>query len=285
MTGFGEARRVDDRMTVTAELRTVNNRHFKLSARLSDAFASFEPEIERLIREKVRRGSIVLGLRVERPKVADDYKLNLTALGSYREQLAALGGEAPRWSDLLSLPGVVEERRTNTGDPDTDWPVVERVLVEAIDALQDSRAREGRAMAVELLQLGRSIAERLERVAVLAPAVVVDYEKRLRERIGALIADKGVTLEPKDLIREVAFFAERADIAEEITRLRSHLAQYVEVIESRESAGKKLEFIVQEMGRETNTIGSKAGDVSISREVVEMKGLLERIRELIQNVE
>ena len=115
--------------------------------------------------------------------------------------------------------------------------------------------------------------------------MVVSYQKRLTDRIQAMVQAHGVTIEPKDLIREVAIFAERADISEEIVRLRAHLAQYIDVIHEPESAGRKLEFVVQEMGREVNTIGSKANDVEIGRHVVEIKGVLEKIRELIQNVE
>ncbi len=139
-------------------------------------------------------------------------------------------------------------------------------------------------METELLSLGREISRQLDRVAARGPELVASYQGRLTERIQALVKDR-VAIEPKDLIREVAILAERADIAEEIVRLRAHLAQYVEVIHEPESAGRKLEFVVQEMGRETNTIGSKANDVAISREVVEIKGLLEKVRELIQNVE
>ncbi len=117
------------------------------------------------------------------------------------------------------------------------------------------------------------------------PEVVSSYQNRLQERVQSLVESRGVAIEAKDLIREVAIFSERADVAEEITRLRAHLNQYVEVIRAPESEGRKLEFIVQEMGRETNTIGSKANDVAISRSVVEMKGALEKIRELIQNIE
>jgi uncharacterized protein (TIGR00255 family) len=116
------------------------------------------------------------------------------------------------------------------------------------------------------------------------PEVVGGYQQRLLERVQALVQDR-VAVTPQDLIREVSILAERADVAEEITRLRAHLAQYGEVLDGAESAGRRLEFIVQEMGRETNTIGSKANDVTISRCVVEMKGSLEKIRELIQNVE
>ena len=284
MTGFGEGRLQDDRETVTVEMRSVNNRHLKLSARLGEPYAALEPEIERLVREGVRRGTVNLSLRVERPRRAEDYRLNLTAIESYREQLRGLGTE-PELAALLGLPGVVEDRRGSTDENHGAWPRIEPVVRAALAAFQSARAEEGRAMAAELLALGRSIRERLERVAARAPAVVSGYEARLTDRVNALIERHGVQVEPKDLLREVALFAERADVAEEVTRLRAHLDQYEAVIEGPESAGRKLEFVVQEMGRETNTIGSKASDIDISREVVEMKGALERIRELIQNVE
>jgi uncharacterized protein (TIGR00255 family) len=140
-------------------------------------------------------------------------------------------------------------------------------------------------MAAELTDLGRAVSTQLEKIADRGPDVVSSYQRRLTERVQSLLEGKGATIEPRDLIREVAIFAERADIAEEVVRLRAHLKQFVEVIDEPESAGRKLEFVVQEMGRETNTIGSKANDVEISRGVVEIKGLLEKIRELIQNVE
>ncbi len=140
-------------------------------------------------------------------------------------------------------------------------------------------------MAEELLALAGGIDAHLARIAERGPLVVQGYQKRLTERIGALVQDQGVTIDPKDLIREVAILADRSDISEEIVRLRAHLVQYHEVIRDSESAGRKLEFVVQEMGREVNTIGSKANDVEISRNVVEIKGLLEKIRELVQNVE
>ena len=125
----------------------------------------------------------------------------------------------------------------------------------------------------------------LPRIADRGPTVVQSYQKRLTERVQSLVRDQGVTIDAKDLIREVAILADRSDISEEIVRLRAHLAQYQEIIDESESAGRKLEFVVQEMGREVNTIGSKASDVEISRNVVEIKGLLEKIRELVQNVE
>ncbi len=287
MTGFGEARLQDDRWTVTVEVRSVNNRHLKLNARISDAYGSLEPEVERMVRESVRRGTVGLTLRVDRPKRAEDYRLNLVAIQSYIEQLRALErtGGAFDLAGVLGLPGVVEERRSAVDDPHDDWPALSKVIAEALAMHQKSRAEEGRAMGEELLALGRSIGEELERVEGRGPEVVAGYQKRLIERVEGLVRDHGLTVEAKDLIREVAVFAERADIAEEIIRLRAHLKQFAQVIAEPESSGRKLEFVVQEMGRETNTIGSKANDVEISRVVVEMKGALEKIRELIQNVE
>jgi uncharacterized protein (TIGR00255 family) len=288
MTGYGEARLHDDRWQVGVELRTVNNRHLKLSARISEPYGALESDLERLVRETIRRGTVQLVLRVERPRRPDDYRVNTVALVSYRDQLWALEGGSNGPLDLsvlLSLPGVVDEQRPLATDVQEDWPALAAVVSEALTQLQASRAEEGRAMAKELTALGRAITERLELVAARGPHVVAAYRDRLAERVQSLVADKGVTIEPRDLIREVAILAERADIAEEIVRLRAHLAQFHEVISEPESAGRKLEFVVQEMGRETNTIGSKANDVEISREIVEIKGLLEKIRELIQNVE
>ena len=139
-------------------------------------------------------------------------------------------------------------------------------------------------MEQELRSLAQDISGHLERIASRVPEVVASYRDRLTDRVASLIQDRGITVEPEHLIREVAIFAERSDIAEEITRLRAHLDQFDTVISSDDAPGRKLEFVVQEMGRETNTIGSKANDVDISRAVVEIKGTLEKIRELIQNV-
>ncbi|SIO64961.1 TIGR00255 family protein [Singulisphaera sp. GP187] len=288
MTGFGEARLQEERWTVSVEIRTVNNRHLKLSAKISDPYGALEPDLERLVRETIRRGTVQVVLRIDRPRRVEDYRLNVVALTSYRDQLDALQGNSSvstPLSALLVLPGVVEERKPSTDDPHQDWPALSGVISQALVKLQLARAEEGKAMANELLVLGKAVATHLDQIVTRGPEVVAAYQKRLIERVQSLVEGQGVTIEPKDLIREVAILSERADIAEEIVRLRAHLAQYIDVIHEPESAGRKLEFVVQEMGRETNTIGSKANDVEISRCVVEIKGLLEKIRELIQNVE
>ncbi len=292
MTGFGAARFQDKKRSIEVEVRTVNNRHLKLSIKISEPYGALESELEHLVREKVRRGSVQINVRVDRPRQAEDYKLNTVALRSYRDQLRELlgtglgaGESAVGLSALLGLPGVVEEVRTNVGDPHDDWPEIARVVAAALDELEAARAREGQAMAEELQALGVVVEGGLGRIADRGPLVVQAYQKRLVERIGALVQDQGVTVEPKDLVREVAILADRSDISEEIVRLRAHLLQYHELLRDPESAGRKLEFVAQEIGREINTVGSKAGDVEISRSVVEIKSVLERIRELVQNVE
>ncbi len=287
MTGFGEARIQDDRWSVGVEVRTVNNRHLKLNAKISDPYGALEPDFERLVRETIRRGTVQLSIRIDRPKRAEDYRLNKVAIQSYRAQLAEFcpAGVQVDLAALMSLPGVVEERKQAVEDPHEDWPALAGVVSEALAKLQKARAEEGRTMAEELIGLGKAAAAQLETIAARGPEVVASYQKRLTERVQSLLQDKGPTIEPRDLVREVAIFAERADIAEEVVRLRAHFTQFVEVIHEPESSGRKLEFVVQEMGRETNTIGSKANDVEISRGVVEIKGVLEKIRELIQNVE
>jgi uncharacterized protein (TIGR00255 family) len=289
MTGIGEARIQTDRFAVQVEIRSVNNRHLKLTVRAGDALASFEPDFERLVRDRLKRGTVQLTVRVDRPRRAEDYRLNMTALTSYRDQIQTmLGPQAPPadLTALLVLPGVVEDtRRDAPDDPHEDWPDLARAVNEALDRLQESRAVEGRAMAAELLALGRAIAEHLDRIEARGPEVVASYQTRLTDRVRTLVERHGVSIEPSDLVREVALLADRADVSEEQVRLRAHLQQFEALIEGPDSAGRKLEFIVQEMGRETNTIGSKANDVTISREVVEIKAILEKVRELIQNIE
>jgi uncharacterized protein (TIGR00255 family) len=290
MTGFGEARHQDAHRTILVEIRTVNNRHYKLTARMSDEIAALESSLDHLVRERVKRGTVQVIVRIERPRRPEDYRLNLVALASYRDQLGTIAGsgagaEPVELSQLLGLPGVVEEVAPPGQAQHQEWPSVARVISRALDALQAARAEEGRAMAAELVALGGTIGDHLGQIADRAPMVVRAHHERLTERVQALVHDQGVTVESGDFIREIAILADRCDISEEIVRLRAHLSQYVAIIEEPESSGRKLEFLLQEMGREINTIGSKANDIEISRAVVEVKAALEKIRELVQNVE
>jgi uncharacterized protein (TIGR00255 family) len=287
MTGFGEARHHSDALTVAIELRALNNRYLKVSLRAADPYHLLEPEFEKVVRRIIRRGTLQVHLRCERAASPQDYRINATALQSYLGQLRALGlGEATALlGPVLALPGVVPEPGSLGTHLLEDWPVMERVLLEALGRLQAMRQDEGGAMAQEFLAYQRAIGRHLDRIRERIPQVTAAFRDRLFERVRQTLAELDVKLDQGDLIKEVSIFAERSDIAEEVVRLSSHLEQFQVMMNEPESPGRKLEFLTQEMFRETNTIGSKASDVEISREVVEIKGILEKIRELVQNVE
>lgn len=292
MTGYGEARHQSDAITLSIELRAVNNRYLKVTVRASDPYHLLEPDFEKVVRQTVRRGTVQVHLRVERQYAPQDFRINAVALRSYVGQVRDMVGELglrdnpEAWlGAMLALPGVVPEPGAAPHMLQEEWPLFERVLQEALGRLQAMRQDEGRAMAQEFLVHRDFIAGQLEQIRRRAPAVVEEYRARLHERVRKLLAELDVEIDRNDLIKEVAIFAERSDIAEEVVRLTSHLDQFLEFLKEPESTGRKLEFLTQEMFREANTIGSKASDVAISRHVVEIKGTLEKIRELVQNVE
>ena len=292
MTGYGEASYQSDTLHLAIELRAVNNRYLKVSLRASEPYNLLEPEFEKVIRRVVRRGTIQVHVRCQRQLSPQDYQINGVALQSYATQLRELSGKIGLaeeghvlLSQVLALPGVVPEPATAAYRPEEEWPILEKVLDQALGRLQAMRQEEGRAMAQEMLQMRDHIGQELEHIRARVPRVAGLYRDRLLERVRSLLGELDVQIDRSDLIKEVAIFAERSDIAEEVVRLASHLGQFQEIVNEPESAGRKLEFLTQEMFRETNTIGSKASDVEISRHVVEIKGALEKIRELVQNVE
>jgi uncharacterized protein (TIGR00255 family) len=290
MTGHGEAHRHTDGMSVAVEIRTVNNRYFKLNLRMTEGYAPLESHIENLLRQQIRRGTLQVNLRIDREPRPDDYRINPVVLSGYLKQLeSALGSsvsrDAGQLAPLLALPGVVHEPTAAIEEIESQWPRIEGVIRAALDHLTKMRIDEGRSMAADLTTNVRAIAGELAKIEVRAPLVVEAYRARLGEKINKLLADVGVRAEPADMIREVGIFAERSDISEEIVRLRSHLEQFDAVMAAEESQGRKLEFLTQEMFRETNTIGSKANDAEIARHVIEIKTAIERMREMIQNVE
>ncbi|HTU23494.1 MAG TPA: YicC/YloC family endoribonuclease [Gemmataceae bacterium] len=292
MTGYGEASYQAEDLHLVIELRSVNNRYLKVSLRAGEPYNLLEPEFEKVIRRVVRRGTIQAHFRCQRRSSPQDFQINAVALQSYVRQLRELAGTLglsdhgqSLLSQVLALPGVVPEPATASFQMEEEWPRIEQVLEQALERLQAMRQEEGRAMAQELLQMRGHIAAQLELIRAHIPRVAVLYRDRLFDRVRTLLSEHDVQIDRSDLIKEVAIFAERSDIAEEVVRLASHLDQFQEIVNEPESAGRKLEFLTQEMFRETNTIGSKASDVEISRHVVEIKGTLEKIRELVQNVE
>jgi uncharacterized protein (TIGR00255 family) len=290
MTGFGDGRGQDDRLDVTVEVRAVNNRYLKLLSKIPDRYQCLEPEIERIVRESISRGTVNVVLRVDSIASAADYRLDAEVLRTYWQQLLhmsrALDTSPPRdLSSLLALPGVATEGDDSPLDAEGDWPLIESTVRQALEKFHQFRRVEGESMAADLLVNLRLLASELEKIAVMGPRMIVDFRDRLHDRVKDLLRDTQATVEPADLIREVSMFAERCDISEEITRLRSHIDQFESFVAQPQSLGRKLEFLTQEMGREVNTIGSKANSSEITHGVVEMKVAVERIREVLQNVE
>ena len=290
MTGFGEAHSQKDGMTVAVEVRAINSRFFKLTVRATEGYAALEPHIEEVARKTIRRGTVQVNLRVERTHSCQDYSINVDVLNGYRQQLQTL---VRKWGEntdvalaaLLPLPGVVNDQTTAMFRPEEDWKVISEVLAAALNNLSQMRVREGQAMADDLAANCRAIAAGVEGIERRAPLVLDAYRGRLEDRLNKVLAEYKVTLEPADLVREVTLYAERGDISEELVRLKSHLGQFDDIVKLPESAGRKLEFLTQELFREANTIGSKSNDVEIAKLVIEIKTAIERIREMIQNIE
>lgn len=293
MTGFGEAHTQAGSTAVGVEVRAVNNRYLKVTVRGSEPYPMLEAELEKVIRRHVRRGTLLVQVRVDREARTADLQLNTAVLANYLRQIRATCEAAgtpeyaaPLLAAALALPGVAPESAHVGTPPDDEWPLVEKTLEAALKKLDEMRRDEGRAMADELLNQHRTITVQLGEINAHLPAVMGNYRQRLLDRVRQAVGDAGVAVNAEHLIRETALFADRSDVAEEVTRLASHLDQFAEIVrKGDEGAGRKLEFVIQEMGREANTLGSKAGDVTISRHVVEIKAALEKVRELVQNVE
>lgn len=290
MTGYGEAQLQAGGLSVRAEVRSVNNRHFKLNCRLPEGYATFESRIESLVRDQVRRGTVYLTLHIDHQFGLDDYRINEHVLTRYHQQLTGLGAKLHNTSEiplasLLHLPGVVHEASRTSDQLEDEWPAVEQAIQQSLGSLGEMRRREGAAMASDLLENCRTIRQELESIRGLVPAVVESYQNRLLERLNQLLAQHDVAAEPTMIVREVGLYADRVDIAEEIVRLGSHLQQFERIMETEAAPGRKLDFLTQELLRETNTIGSKANDARIAAHVVQIKTHLERLREMIQNVE
>ncbi len=291
MTGYGAGQVNQDDISFVVEVRTVNNRYLKLNCRLPDGYAAVESRIESLVRHHVRRGTVQLNVDVKRAPSSEDYQINAELVRSYHRQLQQLqlelGDAQPvRLESLLLLPDAIREQNLGSFVAENDWSLMEPAVTQALVGLCEMRDAEGAAMARDLSEQCQEISQCTDEISARAPLVVDAYQRRLTERLNKLLEEHDVEVQPADVVREMGMFAERADVAEEIVRLRSHLDQFVQIMnQEEESAGRKLEFLVQELLRETNTIGSKANDAEIAKQVVQVKTCLERIREMVQNVE
>jgi uncharacterized protein (TIGR00255 family) len=289
MTGFGDASGERDGTHYVVEIRSLNNRYFKAAIKLPDNVSGLEPEVETTLREGLGRGSItyILKMRMESDEAA--YHINTPALKSYLRQLQAIRELDKLVSidlaALLQLPGVCQEPRDETDEIATHGPMIRQLTKQAIEKLIGMRQREGKSLFADLMKHAELISSHLGEIEKRAPFVIEDYHRRLKQRVNQLIGMAELHVSQADLLKEVAVFAERADIAEEIQRLRSHLEAFEHSCRTGEHAGRKLDFIAQEMLREANTIASKANDSAIACHIVEIKGEIDRLKEQVQNVE
>ena len=288
MTGFGRGEAQGQGIKVVAELGSVNRKQFDCHVNLPREFSAFEGKVQSLVHAAIRRGHIKGSVEITRAKSGNcDVRIDLD-LAKARVAAIRLAARKLRLTDelsasrLLDWPGVVRSE-TGSMDPDKAWPLVERAITLAIGKLVAMRQREGKALAKDLSARFARLRKGVEAIRQCAPAVVAGYRKTLADRIAAV--NNGMQLDEAVLARELALFADRCDISEELTRLESHFAQAGQFLSGAESCGRTLDFLCQEFFREINTIGSKANNAEITRLVVDAKAELEAVREQVQNVE
>ncbi len=290
MTGFGESQKNQDGIRVHVEVKTVNNRFFKLSLHISEGYSLLESQIDSLLRQSIKRGTVQLNVNVVKEFSSDSISFNASAMDAYWAALSTWAKNAGvnliQPESLLALPGVIENANSGKeSNLEDDWQVIESAISEAAEKLAAMRLREGEAMKRDLSANISEIRSYLEEIRALAPNVPKNYASKLTERLNAILSEQGIEIDSKDIVREVAIFTDKCDISEEIVRLSCHLDQFDALLESNNAEGRKLDFLTQEMNRETNTIGSKANDLEIARRVIDIKAVIEKIREMVQNVE
>ena len=289
MTGFGAASATAGAATAAVEVRAVNNRFLKLQTRLPDGCAALEPPVEAAVRKRLARGAVTVAVRLETAGSATRYALAADVLDGYRadaEAYAVASGLAPP-SDLaafLSLPGVTREEAAAPADQADVKAAMLAALTAALDDFDAFREREGAAMADELRSHLASLRAGLDGITAKAPTLAEAYRAKLHARTRELLAAAGADVSPADLTREVILYADKADLSEEVARLRTHLDAF-EAALGEESPGRTLDFLTQEIMREANTVGSKANDADLAGAVVALKGAVESLREILQNLE
>jgi len=290
MTGYGEAQGENNGINYSIEIRTVNNRYFKTNIKLPELAAFLEDDIEKLLRKNLSRGTITYVLRLKNISANALFDIDETALQTVWERLTRVGlsGDLQGTIDignLLSLPGII---RPALPDKEIAAQIREVILgasQEAINKIKQMRATEGNFLETDLKKCCKAIEQNLEQIHARSAIVPQEYAEKLKKRTNELLAHAGLKLDEEILAREVAIFADRSDIYEEVARLDSHLQQFDQCCRANDLAGRRLDFISQEMLREANTIASKASDIEITRLVVDIKCQIDRIKEQVQNIE
>jgi uncharacterized protein (TIGR00255 family) len=290
MTGFGEITAEVDGTVYSVEIRTVNNRHLKAYVRLPEKAAFLNELVEKMIRKELSRGTVNYSLRMHNISSQADVEIDKNTLKGYIDNLKDIAAETGLKENidlavLLTLPGAVQDIAPSEEMAEKLKAVILDLTVKAIGRLKEMRVQEGIELADDLLANCRILKEKTDLVRDNCTDTIELYHEKLKKRVDELLANAKLKIDSDLLAREVAIFAERSDIAEEITRLNSHLKQFEKACNGNEYAGRRLDFISQEMLRETNTIGSKALNAKISNFVIDMKCIIDRIKEQVQNVE
>jgi uncharacterized protein (TIGR00255 family) len=287
MTGYGRGSATLDGRQIAVELSSVNRKQAEISLSLPRALLELEPRMRDEINAHISRGRLTVAVGLHAKGGGKGHAINLDAARDYRDQLKAmcktlkLEGEITL-DQVLRGPGVLESENVEI-DTEAAWPALKKALKAALDQFVKMRQKEGEALATDLRKRVLAIQKNVKTIGVLAPKVMEHHRGTLLERA----AKAGLEIEASDerLLKEIVFFADRSDISEELTRLRSHLDQFFGQLAKDEPVGRTLDFLLQEMFRETNTIGNKANFLAISQIIVGMKTELEKLREQVQNIE
>ncbi len=290
MTGYGEAEGEVGGVSYAVEIRAVNHRYLKTIVKLPEAVAFLQEDIEKLLRKDLSRGTINCVLRLKAVSANVLFDIDEDALRVVVEKLSRVGTSVDingtiDIGGLLSLPGIIRPTLPDKEMVEQIREVVLNITQEAIEKLKQMRAAEGSCLEVDLKSHCEAIKEDLGRVHARGAAVMQEYAKKLKKRVDELLAAAKLKLDEETLAREVAILADKSDISEEIARLDSHLQQFAENCQADGQAGRRLDFISQEMLREANTIASKSSDTETTRYVVDIKCRIDRIKEQVQNVE
>lgn len=288
MTGYGRAVAVVGELTVTVEIKSVNHRYFEFTPKVYRAYSFLEEKLKAFLQQYISRGKVDCFVQIDTESTEDsivqiNHSLATGYINAFKEISEKYGIEAENtFSHLVSKSDIFTVRKA-PADEDSVWEAVKQVAEEAVNAFIDMRCAEGEKLKNDILSRADTILENVAFVEARSPETVKEYNEKLKTRIRELINDANV--DEQRLLTEAAIFADKIAVAEETVRLRSHIDQLREFFEAEEPIGRKLDFLVQEINREANTIGSKASDIAIARKVIDIKAEVEKIREQIQNIE
>lgn len=288
MTGYGRAQELIEGKDITVEIRSVNHRFFEFSSRVPRSYAYLEEKLKGLVQTHIARGKVDVSVTIiTLDGGATDVQINQTLAASYLSALREMGSSLGLQDDIttatLSRFSDLYVVRKPAEDIDEVWACVQTVALKALEDFVQMREVEGAKLREDLLGRLVAIEEHLLKVEEQSPRTVESYRNRLYQKMSEVLGQAGI--DEQRILAEAAIFAERVSVDEETVRLRSHIAQFRQILDSGEAVGRKLDFLVQEFNREANTIGSKCQDLAVSRLVVEIKSEIEKLREQIQNLE